>query len=122
MKLCPHTFESIARALVSGLEDGTILLRSEEKVVQASERRWDAQQQAHAFEREVAAFQAMLPVLQTTYEGSFVAISDGQIIDVDVDQHTLLSRVSRQAAHAFVLVQQVVLGAQPEVSVDTTGG
>lgn len=49
---------------------------------EAQERRARVQQKHEAFEREVAAFERMLPELLQKYRGRVVAIYDGQVVEV----------------------------------------
>jgi hypothetical protein len=46
------------------------------------------------FEQEVAAYTAMHPQLLEKYEGKWVAVYGGQVIDVDVDHVALFDRVT----------------------------
>jgi hypothetical protein len=46
-----------------------------------------------AMEREQAAFQAMLPQLLVQYEGQYVALHQGQVVDHDTDRAALVIRL-----------------------------
>jgi hypothetical protein len=58
-------------------------------------------------EREVTAFERLLPGLLSTHPGWFVAICDGEVVDRDRDEFRLADRVSRRFSDRFVLVQEV---------------
>lgn len=64
------------------------------------------------FEREAAAFDRMLPELLGTKSGKFVAVRDGQVIDVDDDEFALARRIEQGYRGTFVLIRQV-LANQP---------
>jgi len=58
--------------------------------------------------REKAAFMAMHLELLEKYEGQFVAISQGQVVDHDQDVLTLVRRIDLDYPEQAVLVKQVV--------------
>jgi hypothetical protein len=63
-------------------------------------------------EQERAAFQAMLPQLLTQFEGQYVALHQGQVVDHDADRAALVIRLDQTHPDAVVLVKRVT--AEPE--------
>jgi hypothetical protein len=61
---------------------------------------------------ETVAFQQMLPDLLNQYDGEYVAVHQGEVIDHDVDLRALHLRVFEALGHAAVLLKKVA--AQPE--------
>ncbi len=56
---------------------------------------------------EQAAFQAMKPDLLRRYEGQYVAIHNGELVDYDSDQTTLALRINDQYPNTAVLIKKV---------------
>ena len=65
------------------------------------------QEQLQSLQPEREAFRRLLPDLLKTYEGQFVAIHDGQVVDVDKDSATLARR-TRAQGHRPVYIQKVM--------------
>lgn len=59
------------------------------------------------FEAEKKAFQAMKERLLEQYEGLYVAVHDGRVIDYDADKLKLGLRVYKQFGYQPVYVQRV---------------
>ncbi len=57
--------------------------------------------------QEQAAYKAMHPQLLEHYEGQYVAVFQGQVIDHDQDIGSLVQRVNRDLPEEVVLVKQV---------------
>ena len=55
-------------------------------------------------EREYQAFLRLLPDLLHTHRGMFVAIHDGQVVDMDVDDIALVQRVHARIGHVPIHV------------------
>ena len=55
-------------------------------------------------EREYQAFLALLPQLLTTHRGKFVAVHEGQVVDSDADDITLIRRVHAKVGYVPVHV------------------
>ena len=64
---------------------------------------------SRCFEREAAAFQALLPTLLQDRPGKFVAVLNAQIVDEDDDEFALAARLERTHRSQFVLVRQISL-------------
>jgi len=60
-----------------------------------------------AMRREVQAFQAQHTALLAQYSGQYIAMYQGQVIDVDVDQLALLARIDAIYPHTPVLIMPV---------------
>jgi hypothetical protein len=68
------------------------------------------------FEQERAAFIAMHPQLMEKYEGKWVAVYGGQVVDVDDDYATLYDRaLDRYGDDTPIYFQQVVKEVIPIV-------
>jgi hypothetical protein len=65
-----------------------------------------------AMEREQAAFEALLPQLLIQYEGQYVALHQGRVVDHDADRVALVIRLDQTHPDAVVLVKRVA--AEPE--------
>lgn len=65
------------------------------------------------FARERQAFWAMHAHLLATYEGLYVAIVNGQVVDSDRDERTLVQRVYQTFGYQPLYVQYVTAGALP---------
>lgn len=63
-------------------------------------------------DREVAAFRAMHTQLREQYEGQYVAIHDGEVVDHDQDRLALYERIEKRYPDQFVLMRPV--GPQPD--------
>lgn len=64
-------------------------------------------------QREVAAYEAMHPMLVEKYLGQYVAIYQGQLVDHDVDAVSLHHRVTETYPGEVVLRRQVQREATP---------
>ncbi len=71
-----------------------------------------ARQKIHT---ESESFRKMHPDLMTKYEGQFVAIHNGQVVDHDEDARDLYLRVQVQYGHIAVLIRRVTPEAQQEL-------
>ena len=58
-------------------------------------------------EREMAAYRAMYTSLVPEYLGSYVAIKDGELVDVDADKQQLIERINSRYGGDFVLIHPV---------------
>jgi len=58
-------------------------------------------------EHEIQAFREMHSQLRNRYQGQFVAISDGRVVDADVDFEALHRRVRAQFGAEPVLIRRV---------------
>jgi hypothetical protein len=56
---------------------------------------------------EVAAYAAMHPILKQQYEGEYVAIYRGKLIDHDSDRLALFERIEKAYPDQFVLMRPV---------------
>ena len=64
-------------------------------------------QQRRQLQRERAAFEALKPELLKKYADKFVAILDGQLVDVDDDKSTLAKRVYAKFGYRTLLLTEV---------------
>lgn len=60
-----------------------------------------------AMQREWAAFQALLTELSISYEGQFVAVHQGKVVDHDIDPVALVKRINQNYSEEVVLIKQV---------------
>lgn len=60
-----------------------------------------------AFERERAAYERLADSLRSQYEGLYVAIRDGQVVDSDPDELTLITRIYDRFGYTTVYIQKV---------------
>ena len=75
---------------------------------QETQKRQERTQQAHeAFEREVAAFERMLPELLQEYRDRVVAIHNGQVVEVGDSKAEVSERVHQRLGEVIVYVQLV---------------
>lgn len=65
-----------------------------------------------ALHQEAQVFRARHTDLLQTYAGRYIAMYQGQVVDDDADQLTLLERIEEQYPHTPVLITPVV--AEPE--------
>ncbi len=66
------------------------------------------------FRRNIAAFETMHPRLLAQYEGQYVALYDGQLVDHDSDENALLDRIfARYGDDAPWIVQPVLKELYP---------
>ena len=73
-----------------------------------------AQSDADAkFACERQAFWAMHAQLLSIYEGKYVAVLNGQVVDNDVDEGALVQRVYQKFGYQPVYVQWVTSGSLP---------
>lgn len=64
-------------------------------------------------EQEKAAFRRLHSVLLARYEGEYVAIYGGELVDHDIDHVALLTRIDTQYPNQFVLIRPV--RQEPEI-------
>jgi hypothetical protein len=64
-------------------------------------------------EREYMAFLRLLPELLPTHRGRYIAIHDGEVVDVDADDITLIRRV--HARIDYVPIHVGLVTEQPPV-------
>ncbi|MEZ4705731.1 MAG: hypothetical protein R3A44_00915 [Caldilineaceae bacterium] len=62
-------------------------------------------------EKEAAAFEEQHDTLLTLYQGQFVAMYQGKVVDHDADERVLISRVRRSYPHQVILFRQVTKSA-----------
>ncbi len=72
---------------------------------QERERHWRENQEA--FERERRAYDRLEKSLLEKYKGLYVAIRDGQVVDSDADEMTLVQRVYERFGYGPMYVRQV---------------
>jgi hypothetical protein len=77
------------------------------------ERRAQTQQKHKTFEREVAAFERMLPELLQKYRGRVVAIHDSQVVEVGDSKAEVSERVHQRLGDVTVYIQWVL--EQPRI-------
>jgi len=65
------------------------------------------------FACERQAFWAMHSQLLSMYEGKYVAVLNGQVVDSDVDERALVPRVYQKFGYQPMSVQLVTLGSLP---------
>jgi len=65
------------------------------------------------FASERQAFWAMHAQLVSMYEGKYVAVLNGQVVDSDGDERALVQRVYQKFGYQPMYVQLVTLGALP---------
>lgn len=65
--------------------------------------------------RERVAYNRLLPILQQTHAGQFVAIYQGQLVDADPDEAALFARIDDRYPTQFVWLARVT--AQPELEI-----
>ena len=73
----------------------------------------DASESCDMFEAEKRAFEAMREQLLSQYEGQFVAIYKGQVVDHDFDMLRLGLRVNCQFGYGPIYVQLVTCEELP---------
>jgi len=61
-----------------------------------------------SFQRDLAAFDEQLPVLLKQYQGEFVAILDGKIVEHHPSRESLAAAIRERFPNRFVLLEQVV--------------
>lgn len=67
-------------------------------------------------EKEYQAFLRMLPQLLATYRGKYVAIHEGQVVDSDTDDVTLIRRVHEKVGYVPIHVG-LVTEQQPVIRI-----
>ena len=67
-----------------------------------------------AVESERIAYERLLPTLQQTHAGQFVAIHGGELVDADMDEAALFARIDNRYPQAFVWLAQVGMETEPE--------
>jgi hypothetical protein len=65
--------------------------------------------------QEEIAYRLLHAELLTQFEGKFVAIYRGQVIDSDSDQLALVRRVAESHPNQIVLIRQVLVRPEPEL-------
>ena len=65
------------------------------------------------FACERQAFWALHAQLLSMYEGKYVAVLNGQVVDSDVDERVLVQRVYQKFGYQPMYVQWVTAGALP---------
>lgn len=68
-----------------------------------------------AMQREIAAYQRLLPQLVQTHLGKTVAIFQGEMIDFDEDPVALLQRIRAKFPSEVVLRRKVEVEMEPEL-------
>jgi hypothetical protein len=58
-------------------------------------------------EQEMIAFRAMREALLANYEGQYVAVYQGQVVDHDPDELALVARIDEKYPDAVVLIKRV---------------
>lgn len=74
---------------------------------EAEERRKRREVTQEAFERERAAYAQLEESLRPQYEGLYVAIRGGQVVDSDADELTLITRVYERLGYGPMYVRKV---------------
>ena len=74
---------------------------------EAEERRKRRQAIQEAFERERVAYAQLEESLRPQYEGLYVAIRGGQVVDSDADELTLITRVYERFGYGPMYVRKV---------------
>ncbi len=74
---------------------------------EAEERRKRREATQQAFVRERAAYERLEESLRSQYEGLYVAIRDGQVVDSDADELTLITRVYERLGYGPMYVRKV---------------
>jgi PHD/YefM family antitoxin component YafN of YafNO toxin-antitoxin module len=74
---------------------------------EAEERRKCRQATQEAFEREREAYAQLEESLRPQYEGLYVAIRGGQVVDSDADELTLIMRVYERFGYGPMYVRKV---------------
>lgn len=75
----------------------------------------DSQEKVMSQEEE--AYQSMLTELVSQYDGAYVAIYQGQLVDHDADELALLRRLDAQYPDEIVLMKQVRSEPLPELRI-----
>jgi len=75
---------------------------------ETQQRRQQAQQNHDTFEREVAAFERMLPQLLQEHRGRVVAIHEGQVVEVGDSKEKVSERVHQRLGDITVYIQWVL--------------
>jgi hypothetical protein len=76
-------------------------------------READTSSQDTRFANERRIFWAMHAQLLKAYEGKYVAILNGQVVDCDEDKHALAKRLYRQFGYQPIYVQLVTTASLP---------
>jgi hypothetical protein len=77
------------------------------------EQEADTSVQDTRFAAERRAFWAMHPQLLKAYEGKYVAILNGKVVDCDEDKHALAKRLYRRFGYQPIYVQLVTTASWP---------
>jgi hypothetical protein len=82
-------------------------------VVLEQERRGAHSEAEAKFANERQAFWAMHAQLVSVYEGKYVAVLNGQVVDNDIDERALVQRIYKTFGYQPIYVQLVTLGSLP---------
>jgi imidazolonepropionase-like amidohydrolase len=74
---------------------------------ESQKRQAQIQQTHEAFEREVAAFERMLPELLQKYRDQVVAVHNGQVVEVGDSKEKVSAKVHQRLGDVIVYVQRV---------------
>jgi hypothetical protein len=72
----------------------------------------------YRFRQEKAAFDALLPTLANQFDGQFVAVHNGIVVDADASREVLVRRFFHQFGNASVYIGHV--GQQKPVAYQVT--
>lgn len=104
--------QRFARRHQQGMEEAiSVLLEQALTTGEADEEIADWRESDPAVEREMKAYIAMHPMLKEEYFGKYVAVYQGELIDLDDDPAALLSRIDEKYPDEFVWLTQV--GPEP---------
>lgn len=67
--------------------------------------------------QEVAAYEALLPLLVEQYLGKYVAIYQGNVVDVDEDLEEIICRVREVYLDQIILIRKVEASLPPEIRI-----
>ena len=81
--------------------------RDVNELVNEAVERYLREQRHVKLEKEIAAYEAMHPMLKQNYFEQWVAIHEGQLVDHDVEGDALYQRVRARYGHLPVLIRQV---------------
>lgn len=65
--------------------------------------------------------EAIRPSLSAKYSGKFVAFSDGEVIDADENELTLVKRIGKTHKDRFVIISRITSPEEELVCIDTLG-
>jgi hypothetical protein len=110
----PQTAEKLRRsAELQGIETSELLVRLVEQYLAedtpqppAGIQSTHLEQQAK-IDQEQRHYEAQHAVLKTTYDGQYIAMHDGQVVDHDVARVALSRRIRKQYGKTAVLITRV---------------